>query len=647
MGMSQTGCCCKETCDGTEDICCLLCTVNGGYLDGFQFYLLKRSWVIPPGDILPYVYTPGEGCDSSVGNCNNAEGILRGPYFHHNVGSVDPFKRYYPCSGYYRAVWSCTPGEPATVGMFVQFSGGICDDSIDAGYPIDPHTGRSFSHRFRKDGLPLDWYTDDITLDDDIDPASGVTLTVSPCPETFDLFPVDSETVRFNIKLEARDLIEAGTALGPWEEKYCFALEGSTVCGTPQCLTLPIAYYRYALDDTIVFSVGLTWGSAEYWDHSACHDEASEYDSNWTVYEVCIPFDGGNWPDSWEPPVEEPIGYGYAPAVGGCYPSVRITIEKVEAGAPCPECGGGESPPEDDGTCTTEHPCFEVFVPTGEPGEGYQSLCSLSMDRVSATVVNYSGSCDAPEEFLLPSGNPAVVEVTMIRDEVSRPPGAPSGSKTFRVTITIKDAVTDAVVDEHTFVVSLVCSATWSIYDIFELSGYDPEYTGPTTLEVRIGARCSGTTLNPPTECDPGCWPECVMCPERKTLYVVVSDAPDCCLSGTYALTWVGTGGGGAPTVGYYELPATVGGPIDTCGQITFLRVSCVDASHIMVQLVYLRAEGTEISNLSSPDTLSVICDESGHLESDAIHVPGRSADRESLCGFGSGVGGDIRIVSA
>ena len=133
------------------------------------------------------------------------------------------------------------------------------------------------------------------------------------------------------------------------------------------------------------------------------------------------------------------------------------------------------------------------------------------------------------------------------------------------------------------------------------------------------------------------------MCPERKTLYVVVSEAPDCCLSGAYALTWVGTGGGGAPTVGYYRLPAPVGGPIGTCGQITFLTVSCLDATHINVQLIYLRAEGTEISTYA---TLSVICDGSGHLESDAIHVPGRSGDRESLCGFDDTVGGDIRIVS-
>lgn len=149
-----------------------------------------------------------------------------------------------------------------------------------------------------------------------------------------------------------------------------------------------------------------------------------------------------------------------------------------------------------------------------------------------------------------------------------------------------------------------------------------------------------------PEPCDPGCWPPCVMCPARKTLYAVISGAPVCCVAGAYELEWVGTGGSGFPTVGYYELPAPVGGPIDTCGVIDFLRVYCLSASQIQVQLVYRRAEGTEISNLSSPLTLDVSCSD-GDLESEPFHIPGRSSDRESLCGFGDGVGGDLRIVSA
>lgn len=637
MGMSQTGCCCKETCDGTEDICCLLCTVNGGYLDGLQFFVTKRSWAIPDGDTQPYAYTPDELCNSDVGVCNNAKGTLRGPYFNHNTRSNDPFVRYSGCLGSYRASWYCTPGETPTVTMRIGASGYACGADRYAGYPINNHVGHVWSMNFVNTDLPLDWHTDDVVLENSV-PGIDVTLTVSVCPEEFDLFPPEAEAVRFNVKFEKRDLLPGGVEVGPWVDTYCFALDGDKFCGSGMCGG-KLARYYYTDNGTVELELGVRWDDA-------CLDGETLNPSGKSYHE-CIDFDGGNWPTTWEYPTEEVVGYGWNSTTSVCYANLRLTIEKVESGDPCPECSTAEDPPEEDGVCFTENPCFEVFAPTTEPGEGYQSTCHLDMERVTTTEVNYSGSCDAPEEFLLPSGNTAIVEVSMIRDEGSRPSGAAPGSQTYVVTITIRDSVTNEIVDQHTFVVSIVCSDSWSIYDIFEFSGYDPEYTGPTTLEIRIGAKCSGVTLTPPEPCDPGCWPECVMCPERKSLYAVVSDAPDCCLSGSYALTWVGTGGGGAPTVGYYELPATVGGPMYTCGQITFLRVFCVDASHITVQLVYLRAEGEEISNLSSPATLAVTCDGSGNLESEPIHVPGRSGGRESLCGFGSDVGGDIRIVSA
>ena len=601
-----------------------------------QFYLLKRSWVIPDGDVLPYVYTPEEVCDSSTGPCNNAKGGLRGPYFNNDIRSVNPFFRYRPCNGIANAIWWCMPGSPNTVTMTVGIRGYACGTDKDAGYPIDPHTGFSWSHSFKKTGLPLDWYTGDVTLDDFNDPSSGVTLTVSQCPESFDPFPPETERVRFNVIFETKWEPD-----DPWHYTYCFTLEGNELCGKLKCNSYApaTAGYYYTDNGTIAFNLGFDWYDACV--NGETYNESSRFELE--SYEACIPFDDGNWLDSLELPNEEVVAYTYTEA-GGCMPYARLTIERADPDSPCPECSGIETPPEEDETCNGDEPCLEIFVPVDpEEGTGYQSQCYLGIERISPTEFSYVGDCAAPEEFTLPSGNGALVEVTMLRDETASPENPPTGSKTFRVTITVKDAVTGDVIDEHTFIVTLVCNGAWSIYDVFEITGYDPEYTGPTTLEIRIGAKCSGVTLTPPEECDPGCWPECVMCPERKTLYVVVSDAPDCCLSGAYALTWVGTGGGGAPTVGYYKLPAPVGGPIGTCGQITFLTVSCLDATHINVQLIYLRAEGTEISTYA---TLSVICDGSGHLESDAIHVPGRSGDRESLCGFDDTVGGDIRIVS-
>lgn len=159
------------------------------------------------------------------------------------------------------------------------------------------------------------------------------------------------------------------------------------------------------------------------------------------------------------------------------------------------------------------------------------------------------------------------------------------------------------------------------------------------------GPEGPGEPPDDPEPCNPGCWPPCVMCPSRKNVYAVMSDNPSCCVSGAYALEWVGTGGDSFPTAGYFELPAPVGGPIDDCGVIDFLRVYCNSETQITMQLVYRRAEGTEINHLTVPINLDISC-VGGHLESEPFEIPGRSGGRESLCGLGSGVGGSLRIVT-
>lgn len=337
------------------------------------------------------------------------------------------------------------------------------------------------------------------------------------------------------------------------------------------------------------------------------------------------------WYDDLPDEIECPNKYHYYdPEIVG-EPYIRVQLTKLEESDPPP-------------TCTPE-----VEPPTGEEDYCFKSSLCVQMafnkdietgDYASAAQCNMLWDGDLDRYFLEDcesSENDCEATISMV--EVTPLDTCPEeeGYREWEIVLLITAISTGFTLYEETFRVCLKCGSQWSILKHIELED-------TTTIDLRIGTTCTTPPVTPP--CDPGCWPECVMCPERKTLYAVVSDAPDCCLSGAYALTWVGTGGGGAPTVGYYELSAPVGGPIDTCGQITFLRVYCVDSTHITVQLVYLRAEGTEISNLSSPATLSVICDESGNLESDAINVPGRSGGRESLCGFGSGVGGDIRIVS-
>ena len=657
MGMSQAGCCCNP-CTGNHDICCLKCTVNGGFFDGLQFYALKRSSIIIAGEDDTFVFTPGEPCNGDSGRCNNLSGRLVGPYHNTNTRVTDPFTRYISCdplsfydSRGYDITWSPDSGDDCTVTMKVTMGGWECSADNTAGYPVDTYLGHAWSHKFKKTGMPANWYTTSRTLEDSRVPGSGVTLTVEACPSEFDLLPVENRPVRFRVFIRTTgNGNQSSCEQLSWSDwQGCLDLEGDLLCGTRACSEAPVTFgagWSYGAKDTISIRIPYT--------NSIMCPDGSYVAGPWdqSNYDLCIPFDDGNWPDVVPqefPP--ETIPSIHPACSGECFEYFQVKIEEIPIDSECEDCFGVDPPPPppEDGHCRTYSPCVDLVAPVVVDGDeyGYKTTCRLTWTELTDTTGEYTGDCAAPDEFLSPLGNPVVVTFWMYQDESRRPSGAPLDSDTYVLVITIKDSVTDAVLETREYVLSLLCTTNWSFYDSFDLSSlFDPEYTGPTELEVRVGVNCSTETVTPPPECDPGCWPECVMCPERKTLYAVVSDAPDCCLSGSYALTWVGTGGGGAPTVGYYELSAPVGGPIDTCGQITFLRVYCVDSTHITVQLVYLRAEGTEISNLSSPDTLSVICDESGNLESDAINVPGRSGGRESLCGFGSGVGGDIRIVS-
>lgn len=149
----------------------------------------------------------------------------------------------------------------------------------------------------------------------------------------------------------------------------------------------------------------------------------------------------------------------------------------------------------------------------------------------------------------------------------------------------------------------------------------------------------------PPDPCTSGCWPPCVMCPTRKNLYAVLEGAPTCCVSGSFALEWVGASSEGtppSPTAGYYQLPSPVGGPLWDCGFIDVLRVSCVDLDSISVRLIYREVEGTVVDITR---TLSVACS-GGEMESSTIELPGMFGEEDTLCGYGGDVGGVLRIVS-
>lgn len=145
--------------------------------------------------------------------------------------------------------------------------------------------------------------------------------------------------------------------------------------------------------------------------------------------------------------------------------------------------------------------------------------------------------------------------------------------------------------------------------------------------------------VDDPDDCSPGCWPECVMCPERKSLYLVIDGDPDCCLAGTYGLTWTGTG-----TSGYYSLSSPTGSNTDSCGLISAFTVTCFGATHIHVSITYRVIYAPSLSAVTESYYLSVSCS-GGHMESEAVSYT-LSADQDGLCGSGSDYGGTIRVVS-
>ena len=609
-GMSQTNCCCGEgnpcsDCNADVQICCVKAT--------------HPMWSMNPillNSELRYDYFSGDECPIDVvSTASNLCGTVATMWSDgcpwQDCG--EPFRPMWDttthaCMPTLRLMWGVSP-DCETVGFRLEWS-----------YPSRDYTESTtlLTKLVAVATADRDWYLSSVSIPDPvytynhtIDPVEWPLpipdFTFEVCPTSFIEFPEPDEPVY--LKARRQRSTDAGAT---WNYVSVGALELLTVYNRGNCVC--------SMDNGCKNGTGgsgyrslFRWRYIPYTDSIRLSIRTPEGGSG--DYYVDVDYDDCNWPDS-------TIYLNWINVEAGEYE--RWEIVRVES---CDETGTHNPPPKPERYCRAPKLCVMLTVMDGE----YHSYYTLLWNGTDEQYYM------APQAVPGPSG--CTIEITLKEDTSLLPEGSPPGSRAWLLTVVIKDSE-DAVVLEYTEVYVLDCTKEWTRTSDLTVP-FDPE----ETWELKVSTSCPDPP-DPPTECDPGCWPECVMCPTRKTLYAVVSDNPDCCLSGAYALTWVGTGGEGSPTVGYFELPATVGGPIGTCGQITFLRVSCVDASHIMVQLVYLRAEGTEISNLSSPDTLAVTCDESGNLESEPIHVPGRSGDRESLCGFGSGVGGDIRIVS-
>lgn len=587
MGMSQTGCCCGtktgncSTCEPTTPICCLQVGHSGWAANAP--ILLKPSalslWDV--SDTCPLDMVATEICGAMED--------------HWHMPWADAH-----CLPRIRLTWKPKNGDCDVIELKLELS-------------WKGHTATSVIEESRS------WPVRDIVFDDDlypllvaalpdIYPAEDMTVTVRVCPEGYTAFEATEKDIMLmavaqKLNPDTGEWEDFPTAYNIVTEEYynfIWGLSwGGCTCSGRVCGTIfPVWVYDPYLD-----SIGFTVGGAPPWSVLTEVLHVPYNDCTWDDEEYFIPM-----PD---PDTEYRVRIG--PHDGREF-----------------DCGDG-LPPDPPPYCKKARLCVMLSV----PDEGETDYAAAPVTLFYDLVWNEGTQQYELDPTAVPGSKPYTIEITLVEDAGSLPSGSPAGARAWILTVTIKEVPSGTVVLEYTDILVLDCTEAWSWQDVLEVP-IDPT----EDWLLHIGTSCPEEP--PPPECDPGCWPECVMCPTRKNLYAVLEGAPTCCVDGTYGLTWVPTGGEGAPTVGYYQLPSPVGGPLWDCGFIDVLRVSCVDLDSISVRLIYREVEGTVVDITR---TLSVACS-GGEMESSTIELPGMFGEEDTLCGYGGDVGGVLRIVS-
>lgn len=135
-------------------------------------------------------------------------------------------------------------------------------------------------------------------------------------------------------------------------------------------------------------------------------------------------------------------------------------------------------------------------------------------------------------------------------------------------------------------------------------------------------------------ECDPGCWPECVMCPDPLSMAMVVSEDPSCCLHGSWGMTYDATNN-------WFYLPSPVGGPDGVCGLIQEFKMTCYSSTHVTLSITYKDVNGDVQTDTS---TVSVSCS-GGAFETAALSIAG-GVFFPGLCEGGLFKGATVRVIS-
>jgi len=618
-GMNSKNCC--KGCSGDTPICCLKGTFVGGAFDGQELFFVKRSYGSGAGST-PSVWEFGEACSETDGSgkCNNMNGYLRtGWNTSTDLEETDPFRAFRGCMPDIHLKWMPDTAE-CKVKMFLGGSAGNgrlfiaqgsnCGAYHPAEWPYDQYLGHIWTLGYSAYNLNSNWHTGTVTLTDwrymilhDANPTEyplpAPTLTIEACPVRDSFEPVDNGSIRYFYKWQYRILNPTtGVPEGDWlDTAYCGVNAGDCMCISSATATKPgfETYYGFNWPD----KVGMT--------------------SSLFSCPLCLPADlSCNWYDDLPDFIECPNNTIYYDVVGE--PFHRIAFTKLSEGEAPPDCGaeGGEPTGEED-YCFKASLCVQMaFDKETEPSTTYASSVQCYMPWDSPTERYFLEDCGSSEKDC---------EATISMVEVIPVDTCPAdaGYREWEVTILITAISTGLTLYEDTFRACLKCRGHWSIMQYIVLE--------TTTIDLRIGTTCS--TVPTPPECDPGCWPECIGCPEQATLILVLEDNPLCCLPNSMSLTYnSGTNN--------YSSTAGIGGPLYTCGQVTACRVGCHSSTSLSVSIDIMEVDG-------SSQTLNLILNGScsgGHFETESYTLNDFHFFGFSFCGTSGSTGVKFRVIS-
>lgn len=585
MGMSQTGCCCGTkvgnctTCEPTAPICCLQVEHTG--------------WVANAPILLrPAATALWDTADTCTGiNATEICGIMQD---HWNLSSADRF-----CMPRITLQWKPIESDCDRIALTLT----ITWKGLTAHTTIEENRS---------------WPSRDIEFDDPIYPllvstypelydAADYVIKIRVCPEGYTPFPLEDKVVTLQAVLQENGedwTIEEEYPGGEATTLYSYVTaQGSCVCGG-RCSTFrgdPGYIFQWAYDpykDQVLVALTLRWD--DWPAYLGCAESGSTY----------LGYDSCGWADT-----EFSV-----PLLGGCKPESTFTarVSKVDE---CYKTGDPVDPPK---YCHKASLCVMLSV----PDEGETNYAAAPVTLFYDLVWNEDTQQYELAPTAVPGSKPYTIEITLVEDAGSLPTGSPAGSRAWILAVSIKEVPSGTVVLEYTDVLVLDCTEAWSWEDVLEVP-IDPT----EDWLLHIGTSCP--TAPEPPECDPGCWPDCVLCPTPLSMSLVVSQNPECCLHGSYGLTYDATNN-------WFYLASPVGGPEGVCGKILEFKMSCASSSTVTCYIKYRDITGTD-----RDETFTVSASCSGGGFETANHEIPSGLFLAGLCEGGFGKGANVRVVGA